>query len=264
MLLAVDIGNTQTVFGVFEEGECVHTWRIDSNIHRTADELEALLATFFTRADLAPAVIETVIIGSVVPSLTQSWVQCAASLFGLDALVVGPGLATGLKLVIDNPHEAGADRIANAIAAKAVYGYPVAVIDFGTATNIDIVDADGNYAGGVISPGLETSAAALFTSAARLAELDLVAPPHVLGKNTKHAVQSGLVFGEVAKVEGLLERVIAELNVASVIPVVATGGLARKLAPFSTKIDHINTNLTLEGLARVAARHSHTAEQKKE
>lgn len=250
MLLAVDVGNTQTVIGLFDESTRLHTWRIASDTTRTADELEIVIVELFARRKFNPNNISTVIVASVVPHLTAAWELLALSMTGVPAKTVGPGLKTGLPIAIKNPHEVGADRIANAVAALRSYGTPVIVVDFGTATNIDVVSDDGRYLGGVISPGLETSADALFSRAARLSAIDLEAPATALGTSTKHAIQSGLIFGEAAKIDGLVRRIHQELG--SEAPVVATGGLAGLIAPHCEVVNHVNVDLTIDGLLIIA------------
>jgi len=193
-------------------------------------------------------------VGSVVPRLTDAWMEIAVVLSGAQAMVVGPGLKTGLPIRYDNPHEVGADRIVNGVAALADFGGPVLVVDFGTATTIDVIDAEGSYLGGTIAPGLETSAEALFSKAARLSTVDLVAPETVIGRNTRASVQSGLVLGQAAMVDGLVRRVWAELGVET--RVVATGGLAERMSALCETITDVDADLTLKGLLLVYRRNS--------
>lgn len=250
MLLAVDVGNTQTVLGLFDGHAKIHTWRIASDTSRTSDELEVMVAELFELKGLSLDLISAVIIASVVPHLTSEWERLSHGFAATAVLIVGPGLKTGLQVATDNPHEVGADRIANAVGAMEAYGYPVAVVDFGTATNIDIVDADARYRGGIISPGLETSAVALFSRAARLSAVDLEFPATTLGTNTKTAVQSGLLLGEAAKVDGLMQRIFVELGYS--MPVVATGGLSELIAGHCACVNHVDVDLTLDGLRIIA------------
>ena len=254
MLLAVDIGNTQTVLGLFEGERVARVWRIATDTSRTPDEIAVLVANLFQLEYGQNPAVETVIVASVVPALTDAFDDLARTLTGRTPLVVGPGLKTGLKLGLDNPHEVGADRIANAVAAKRLVGEPVIVVDFGTATNIDVVTADGTYVGGVISPGLETSANALFSHAARLAAIDLEFPATALGSNTRAAVQSGLMFGEAAKVDGLVRAIWGELGYET--PVIATGGLAATLAPRCATVTVSDPDLTIVGLRIIAETHA--------
>jgi len=254
MLLAVDVGNTQTVVGLFEDDVLVGNWRVSSDPSITADELAVKLSGLLGMAGRARADVTNVIVGSVVPRLTDAWVEVASELSGKDAMVVGPGLRTGLPIRYDNPHEVGADRIVNGVAAFAEFGGPVLVVDFGTATTIDVIDAEGAYLGGTIAPGLETSAEALFRKAARLSNVDLTAPATVIGHNTRTSVQSGLVLGQAAMVDGLVRRVWAELGVET--RVVATGGLAERMSALCDTITDVDTDLTLRGLLLVYRRNS--------
>jgi type III pantothenate kinase len=252
MLLAVDVGNTQTVVGLFEGHRLAAHWRVSSDASITADELAVKLTGLLETAGLARHDIKHLIVGSVVPRLTDAWVEVASTLTGEDALVVGPGLKTGLPIRYDNPHEVGADRIVNGVAAVAEFGAPVLVVDFGTATTIDVIDADGAYLGGTIAPGLETSAEALFSKAARLSTVDLQDPGAVIGHNTRASVQAGLVLGHAEMVDGLVRRTWAELGRET--KVVATGGLAERMAALCDTITDVDPDLTLKGLQLVYER----------
>jgi type III pantothenate kinase len=256
MLLAIDIGNTQTVLGLFSDGTDLHdTWRLASDITRTPDDLYVTLVNLFATAPTQePTIISQVIIASVVPALTGIWTELAQRLADTEALIVSTFLTGGVALRVVNPAEVGADRIANAAAARALYGTPAVVLDFGTATNIDVIDTDGAYIGGVISPGVETSAQALFKSAARLPAIDLEPPPQILGTTTKTAVQSGLLYGEAAKMDALLACLKLELPQldAPDVPIIATGGLAKLIAPLIPLVTHQDEYLTLRGLALIA------------
>lgn len=249
MLLAVDVGNTQTVLGLFEGESLVAHWRISSNASLTADELRAKTSGLLGLGERSWSDVAEVILSSVVPHLTAAWEQVAQAECDAPALVVGPGLKTGMPIRYDNPHEVGADRIVNGVAAYAQFGGPVVVVDFGTATTIDVVSADGAYLGGAIAPGLETSAEALFTKAARLSKVDLEAPPRAIGTNTRESVQAGLLLGEAARVDGLVRRVWTELGAEATV--VATGGLAPQMAPLCETIGHVDVDLTLEGLRMI-------------
>ena len=254
MILAVDVGNTQTVLGLLEGERISEHWRVSTDASLTADELRVKAGGLLALSDVRLSGVERIVLASVVPALTTAWEDLAMAATGRRAMVVGPGLKTGLPIRYDNPSEVGADRIVNAVAAVAFFGAPVIVVDFGTATTIDVIDTDGAYIGGVIAPGVETSADALFSRAARLAEVDLEPPARVIGSNTRAAVQSGLLFGEAAMVDGLVRRVRAELDAEA--PVVATGGLAAMMAPLCDTIEHVDTDLTLKGLALVYARNA--------
>lgn len=246
MLLAVDVGNTQTVLGLFEGEALRGHWRISTDAARTTDELRLLVSSLIAEAGVAWEAIEEVALASVVPRLTAAWEELVAQVCSRPPLVVGPGLKTGVAIRYDNPHEIGADRIVNAVAALAVFGAPVIVVDFGTATTIDVIGPDGAYLGGAIAPGVETSAEALFARAARLFTVDLEAPRNVIGRNTRESVQAGLVLGEAAMVDGLVRRAWEELGRET--QVVATGGLAPLMAPLCETIDHVDVDLTLTGL----------------
>ncbi|MCL2818125.1 MAG: type III pantothenate kinase [Actinomycetia bacterium] len=255
MLLAVDIGNTQTAFGIFNDaGELVYTGRIATTSAKTPDELAILIHSLFARHSIETAAIDRVVIASVVPSLTSHWVELSRELPADDILLVDAQRCGGLEILLDNPAEAGADRLANAIGAIQRYGAPAIVVDFGTATNIDVIDGCSAYRGGVISPGLETSADALFSHAARLSAVDLDPPERVIGSSTRQAIQAGLMRGEAAKVDGLVSQVIEELGAVSTPTVIATGGLAQIMAPLCSSIAHIDSELTLCGLFEVARR----------
>jgi type III pantothenate kinase len=254
MILAIDVGNTQTVAGLFDDEVLAAHWRVSSDAAITADELAVKLGGLLDLAGFDDSDVEHVIVGSVVPRLTDAWAEVAAMITGEPAMIVGPGLKTGLPIRYDNPHEVGADRIVNGVAAIAEFGAPVLVVDFGTATTIDVIDADGGYLGGTIAPGLETSAEALFRKAARLSTVDLVAPDAVIGHNTRASVQSGLVLGQAAMVDGLVRRTWAELGTET--RVVATGGLAERMSTLCDTITDVDVDLTLKGLLLVYERNS--------
>src|SRR6266849_6133806 len=244
MLLAVDVGNTQTVFGLFEGTELVEHWRIATEAHRTGDELGALITRF-----LDVERVNGICLSSTVPQLVREYEAFAHRYASAPLLVLEPGVRTGIPIRYDNPHEVGPDRLANAVAAKERYGAPCIVVDFGTSTNFDVVSADGEYVGGVLAPGIEISMDALFERAARLVKVDFVEPPAPIGKTTATALQSGLVYGFAGQVDGIAAAIRGELGVDA--PVVATGGLAELIAPNSTTIERIDPLLTLEGLRLV-------------
>lgn len=251
MLLTIDVGNTQTVMGVYEDDQLLHMWRVTTNKTNTADEVRITLNTLLQSAYLDFSDITQASLASVVPALTSSWVRAIADGAGVDTILCNAETAAPLfKTTYPNPHEIGADRIADAVGAVARYGAPVVVVDFGTATNIEIIDADGAFVGGIIAPGIMTGAQALFANATRLATIDLVAPPAAIGTSTDTAVQSGIVLGEADRVDGLVYRIFAQLGYHA--PVVATGGLAPLVAPHSETITHVDQGLTLEGLRLIA------------
>lgn len=257
MLLAVDVGNTQTVIGLFDGKACIVHWRIATNDESTADEVHIVLRQLLELASMPIGVIDAVALSSVVPALTSIWNEVASAL-GIQILTVSPQMVPFLPIKYDYPAEIGADRIADAVAAVETYGAPVVVVDLGTATNIEVIDADGAFVGGIIAPGLVASADALFSAAARLARVDLLEPPAAIGTNTRSAIQSGLVYGEVDRIDGLVRRVFAQLGYEA--PVVGTGGLAGSLAPLSDTITAHDENLTLEGLRLIFEyHHAHAA-----
>ena len=247
MLLAIDVGNTQTVLGVYDGEALVHTWRIATNKAHTADEVHMKIAPLLSSAGIAESQISGAALASVVPALTEAWKRCIVGAFGIEPLVCSAAVAGALfETSYANPSEIGADRIADAVAARALYGAPVVVVDFGTATNIEVVDEQGCFIGGIIAPGFNASADALVSRATKLAAVDLVAPACAIGRNTAEAMQSGIVFGEADRIDGLVARVFAQLGYTA--RVVATGGLATTLAPLTKSVTEINPDLTLEGL----------------
>ena len=240
-LLAVDVGNTNTVFGLYEGDELQDHWRIATEAHRTGDELGALLGSFL---DLAP--LSGICLSSTVPRLVREYEQLAARV-GKRLLVVGPGTRTGIAVRYDDPREVGPDRILNAVAASERYGAPFIVVDFGTSTNFDVVSPQGEYVGGVLAPGIEISMDALFARAARLPKVPFVAPERVISQTTTQALQSGLVYGFAGQVDSIVDRIREELT-APDAPVVATGGLAELISPHSRTISKVDEFLTLAGL----------------
>ncbi len=246
MLLAVDVGNTQTVLGLFRDGDVGVEWRIRTRPAQTADELDLALAGLLSRRDLTPDAVDAACVSSTVPPLVPEWSRALRRLAGHDPVVVGPGIRTGMPLASDNPAEVGPDRIANAVAAHARLGAPCLVVDFGTSTNFDVVSARGEYVGGAIAPGVEVSLDALVARAARLGTVDLVAPASAIGRNTVSSMQAGAVLGSAGLVDGLVARIWAELG--GRCPTVATGGLARLISPLCERIDEVDPHLTLQGL----------------
>jgi type III pantothenate kinase len=246
MLLAIDVGNTQTVFGVFANGQLGEHWRVATEGERTGDELAALLSRLLELAKLDFPDIAGVCLSSTVPPLVRSYAELVERYTSAPLLVVGPGAKTGMALQYDNPREVGPDRIANAVAARERYGTPCIVVDFGTSTNFDAVSRAGEYLGGVLAPGIEISMDALFAKAARLVKVDFAAPSTVIGKTTVGGLQSGLVYGFAGQVDGIVARMRDELGDDA--RVIATGGLAELIAPHSDAIELVDPLLTLEGL----------------
>ena len=251
MLLAIDVGNTNIVIGVFRGDALVQTWRLTTIRERTSDELGILITNLCERHEIRQRDISGIIVASVVPPLTGTLLAMVAEYFGRVPLLFEPATNGGIPILIDNPSEVGADRVANSIAAFAAYGkgLPLIVVDFGTATTFDAISAKGEYLGGIICPGPNVSAEALFQRAAKLPRIDVRKPPRVIGTNTIMAMQSGLFWGYVDMVEGLLRRMKAELGGAATV--LATGGLASIVAPESALIEHVDQDLTLHGLRLV-------------
>jgi len=263
MILAIDVGNTQTVFGLFPAappadpgtGRTLDScWRISTNSLLTADELRVKLGMLLQAGGRGWSDVDAFVLASVVPRLTAVYQELAVAATGIAPMIVGPGLKTGMPVRYDNPHEVGADRIANSVAAFAELGGPAVIVDFGTATTLDVIDGTGAYLGGVIAPGVETSAEALFSKAARLSVVDLEAPSRVIGTNTRASVQAGLVLGEAVMIDGLVRRIWEELGTQT--PVLATGGLAEKMAALCETITHVDADLTLKGLILIHARNT--------
>ena len=245
MLLAVDVGNTQTVLGLYAGEQLTEHWRLASDRTRTGDELAVLLGGL-----LDPDGVDGICLSTTVPSIVREWEALADRWMQTPLLVVGPGVKTGIPIRYDDPREVGPDRIVNAVAAKARYGAPAIVVDFGTSTNFDVVSPAGEYVGGVLSPGIEISMEALFARAARLVNIDFAAPASVIGKTTVAGLQSGLVYGFAGQVDGIVARIRGELE-APEARVIATGGLAELIAPHSASIELVDPFLTLEGLRLV-------------
>lgn len=257
MLLAIDVGNTNIVLGVFDGDALVRSWRLQTLRERTADELGLLVDGLFAHHRLERSKIHALVMGSVVPPLTSTTRLMAEQYFGLTALVVEPGVNTDMPILYENPAEVGADRIVNAIAAYERFGRaarprPLVVVDFGTATTFDAITAKGEYLGGAICPGVQISADALFQRAARLPRIDVRKPSTIVGRTTVGAMESGLFWGYVGMVEGLVRRMGDELGGDALC--VATGGLADVIAPETPLIHHVDPDLTLHGLRIVWAR----------
>lgn len=247
MLLAIDVGNTQTVLGVFEGEDLRFMWRMATNKCDTSDELRMKVRPLLDSEGVKAESVEGSIIASVVPALTAAWARALQRMLGTEPIMCSASAAGELfETTYGNPSEIGADRVADAVAARALYGSPVVVVDFGTATNLEVIDAQGRFVGGIIAPGLETSAAALFSHATKLPTIDLADPGSAIGKNTVHAMQAGIVYGEADRVDGFVRRVFSELGYEAAV--VATGGLATTMAPLCATVTHVNPELTLEGL----------------
>jgi type III pantothenate kinase len=249
VLLAIDVGNTQTVLGLFECSDLREHWRLATDRERTGDELGVLITGLLDADE-----VDGISLSSSVPPLVQEYEAVADRWLRAPLLTLGPGVRTGIPIRYDDPREVGPDRIVNAVAALERYGAPCIVVDFGTSTNFDVVSAEGEYIGGVLAPGIEISMDALFARAARLTKVDFTEPPSVVGKTTVAGLQSGLVYGFAGQVDGIVAAIRGELGVDA--PVVATGGLAELIVPHARSVEKIDPYLTLEGLRLVWERNS--------
>jgi len=254
MILAVDIGNTQTVLGLIGPLGIESHWRVSTDPTLTADEIRVRIGGLFMLDGRQWDGIERVVISSVVPASTAAYEELACRATGKPPLVIGPGVKTGMPIAYGNPHEIGADRIVNAVAAVDGFGAPVIVIDLGTATTLDVIDGSGAYLGGAIAPGIETSAEALFRRAARLSAVDLEPPLRAIGRNTCESVQAGLLMGHAGMIDGLVRRAWDEMGCECTV--VATGGLASMIAPLCETVGEVDPDLTLKGLALVWQRNT--------
>ena len=246
MLLALDVGNTNTVVGVFDGPSLKVNWRLSTRRTGTSDEYGIFIKSLFDFAGLDFRAVTAVILSTVVPTVQGPLEEMSRQFFGVEPMVVGPGIKSGMPILYDAPREVGADRIVNAVAAFEEYGGPCIVVDFGTATTFDAISAQGEYLGGVICPGIGISAEALFQRAAKLPRVEITRPKAVIGRTTVHSMQSGLYFGYLSLVEGLVARMRKELDGSP--KVIATGGLANLLLAGSTIVDRVDPLLTLTGL----------------
>jgi type III pantothenate kinase len=246
VLLVVDVGNTQTHFGTYRGDELVEHWRFATVRESTADELGARLRALLELRGVGLTDLHASIVSSTVPQLEPEWLATARRYLGHEMLAVGPGLRTGMPIRIDNPRELGADRLVNAVAAYERAGGPVISVDFGTAVNYDVVSAAGEYLGGVIAPGVEVSLEALTERGAKLPKIDLAPPRHAIGKSTVEAIRSGVIYGYAGQVDAIVRRLRDELG--DDVVVIATGGLAAAIVPFTEEIEEIDDLLTLSGL----------------
>lgn len=246
MLLTTNVNNTNTMFGLHDGAEWIANWRIKTDRAKQPDEYAMLLRDLFQHNQLSWSDVTGVALASVVPPLTGAFVEMYQRYFKLEPLVVTHKIKSGVKIKIDYPAEAGADRILNALGARELHGCPCIVVDFGTATTFDAISKDGDYLGGAIAPGLGIAAEALFARTAKLPRIELVAPPAAIGRNTVHAMQSGIMLGYIGLIEGLVKRIKKELGAGT--RVIATGGMAHILAPETKAIQTVDQMLTLEGL----------------
>jgi len=245
MLLVLDVGNTNTTLGLYEGAELKHSWRLTSERQRTVDEYGIMCLTLLQLAGVDPRLIGDIVISSVVPPLDFTLNKMAEVYFKIKPLFINSGNA-GMPVLYDDPQEVGPDRIVNAVAAFAKYGGPCIVVDFGTATTFDVISSAGEYLGGIICPGIQISADALFQRAARLRRIEIRQPSRVIGTNTTSSVQSGLYYGNVGQVDGVIEQIIGELGEQPRI--IATGGLAPLIGKGSRHIEAVEKDLTLEGM----------------
>lgn len=246
MMLAVDIGNTNIVIGLYKMRELITNWRVSTNRASTADEYGILFRQLLSYAGIDRQLVDAAVISSVVPPLGPVMREAMSRFFGVDALLVGPGIRTGMSIRYEDPREVGADRIVNAVAAFEKYGGPAIVVDFGTATTFDAISKSGEYLGGAIAPGIGISTEALFERAAKLPRVEIARPRSAIGKNTISSMQSGILFGFAGQVDELVRRIGRELGDRP--RVIATGGLADFIARETSTIEHVDPWLTLEGL----------------
>ncbi|WP_026487070.1 type III pantothenate kinase [Caldanaerobius polysaccharolyticus] len=256
MLLAFDIGNTNIVFGVYQGKKLLHFWRISTDRGKTSDEFGILIKSLFADRGLSLEDVDAVIVSSVVPPIMHTFEATVIKYMHKRPMIVGPGIKTGLNIRYYNPREVGADRIVNAVAAYELYGGPVIIVDFGTATTFCAVTERCEYLGGAIAPGILISAEALFQRAAKLPRVELVKPDSIIGRSTVEAMQAGIVYGYVGLVDSIVERMKKELSKDKEPFVVATGGLARMVAEESKTINEVNNLLTLEGLRMIYERNA--------
>ena len=249
MLLVIDIGNTNIVFGIYKDDQPINSWRISSETSKTSDEYGMVFLNILAHNKIRPEDIHGAIISSVVPKLSHTIPKVCTNFFSVEALEVGVGTKTGINIKYDNPKEVGSDRIVNAVAAHEIYKGPAIIVDMGTAISFDVIDEKGSYLGGAISPGIESAANSLFMKASRLPKVELEVPKRVIGKTTNESLKSGIVLGYISLIDGLIERISEEmeLNIED-IQVIATGGFTRLILENSKYIQHIDNELTLKGL----------------
>ncbi len=252
MLLAIDVGNTNTVLGLYDGTRHICHFRMNTSRDRTADETGMLMLQFFQNKNILAAEITDVVICSVVPTVMYSLEHAIRKYLNVEPVVVGPGTKTGMNIKYDNPKEVGADRIVNAVAAYHLYGGPVIIIDFGTATTFCAVAENGDYLGGLICPGIKISMEALFTQTAKLPRVEILKPPSVIGKTTITSMQSGAFYGFIGQVDYIVKKIRSELGQQA--KAIATGGLARLISSESETIEEVNSFLTLEGLRLIHER----------
>ena len=247
----MDVGNSTIVLGVYKEDVCIRSWRIATDRQKTSDEYAVLIRSMFADEGISFSDIKGISVSSVVPPIMHTLEQMCKVYLGQKALVIGPGVKTGLNILYENPREVGSDRIANAVGALTHYGSPVVIVDFGTATTYCYINDKEQYVGGAIAPGMAVAAEALYMRASKLPKIELAKPKNILGRNTIHAVQAGTFYGYIGQVEGIISRIYKEAKVTTKPVVVATGGLAELLAPETSMIDVVDPFLTLKGLKAI-------------
>ncbi|MFK2826945.1 type III pantothenate kinase [Bacillus sp. B190/17] len=252
MIFVLDVGNTNTVLGVYEEDELKFHWRIETSRHKTEDEYGMVIKDLFQHVGISFDQIEGIIISSVVPPIMFSLEQMCRKYFNIKPMIVGPGMKTGLNIKYENPREVGADRIVNAVAAIHEYGSPLIIVDFGTATTYCYIDEDGHYMGGAIAPGITISTEALYSRAAKLPRIEIIRPDHIVGKNTVAAMQAGILYGYVGQVDGIVNRMKEQSKKQPTV--IATGGLAPLIGEEAQSIDIVDPYLTLKGLCLIYKR----------
>lgn len=249
MILVIDVGNTNIVFGVYQEDKLVGSWRLASELSKTSDEYGLAFKNILAYNGINSEDINGAVISSVVPKLLHTIPKVCQNYFGVDPVIVGVGTKTGINIKYDNPHEVGSDRIVNSLAAHTVYGGPAIIVDLGTAISFDVIDERGSYLGGAISPGIESASNSLFMKASRLPKVELEIPKKVIGKTTLESLQSGIVLGYICLIDGLIERMAEELGYEiEDLNIIATGGFTRLILENSKHIQHIDNDLTLKGL----------------
>jgi len=254
MLLVIDVGNTNTVLGLYDGDDLVHDWRLRTVVDHTVDEYGMLIYNLYKNSKVSPRAIKAIIISCVVPPMLHILEPLCKKYFNIKPMIVGPGIKTGMPIYYDNPREVGADRIVNAVAAFERYKGDIIVVDFGTATTFDYVSAKGEYMGGCICPGIMISSEALFQKAAKLPRIEIIRPKTVIGKDTVSSMQAGILYGYAGLVDGLVERIKGEVK--SDPKVIATGGLAKIIASETKSIHIVDDMLTLEGLRIIYKRNS--------